>query len=1246
MLSTGASAVCCGLVARLVPASFITVKSGTTSSTKGRKSASESSSSLLNDPLKNLSLSERKVKADLAFSAWTLKKSRYDRGLLLLSSVTDDRVEKDPDQTYRDVCLAMVSTDAALNYLHQPPKDAKTLKKTFYNWCLARVTYRDLILTEKDVLTFTPGKRTQFIVDEKTGVTTLPSVKYIFAKKKGATDNAKIALRKALNPDQVASNRLFTSEFKRKWKFYARVLYALAVKELGEEEEGGDSASGAAAAGKENSKKENSEEGKEETKTEKPGEEEKAEEPATPTPAPEKGGEEKTGEEEKAEELEPLEALLRKDRTSATGVSDEEAITMNASTFETSGNDISSKASERRWEAFLFKHGVAVLEDMLAEDEDIAKAKAEKAETEKLLEASQAYEGFVRKKDSCKIRMPVEPERVVGGHWKPPRLDFSMGKGLIRSKRSAIPTNTVELLAGSGLKYVHALKKGRNGMDMDLEKCKQKLVKDGHVFRENFTADSDDEEEGVTSVNLFENEIRANKSLAIKRAADNSRKLGNKKAFDLWRTKKEMCERAMKALFAVDKPEADADDQESEQKKWIKVGKALKAIDRNLYKSWVEWSDGFQSNYKCQALWDFFPPKCCDIHSSAYSGVRDTFLKLLRPGLDYKSVFEHQCERKWGRLERKADEAGEDLDDYLMKALNSDKTLSKTEVIDRMELNKKDMRAVMRDLGVKLEGEELRRLVDAFDVNGDGSVNKKEFLQFITPETSDEGLARLPISVVRGDTSSVLERKCVHETTCRWTGMPNAFVVTIGKTKKKGEKEEHGIRIIEKKDGTTRRIVQLDEREKRWSILQHFNLHEELGGDELEDLDEAKNLPIMCQLCKWDTMGLYGKLSNSKNKNKNKNKDDDDDDGGYSEDEDEGAGYSDDGDDDDDDDTSDGLSLRVKEQKKALKYLMKKSCENRAALTLKDMMDKGSPPPAPKLWAAEVGHPDVGRGYDVLTESLLLCWKAPPGSLVAFFSLEMSGAMGSKAQQNNEFKEIFKDPPDAAHEAAFTYWAEGLVPNTTYTFRIRAFNGFGPGPYTRMDFTTQPASPASPVVVRTAVNTATIKWKFGSKNGPHFVALRKVFEKLESQSSPISRPDLLNYLEGSSPELIMFLRSTMLSDHSMAGISLFDAIESHGDDNVTFFEIERYQELIDDDESGHETSNVSLTRTKYVVEQCVSQHEASYVQVWRGSAGEALGDWHAHVVLLYVNQVPAYPGVLKVDVLGALFAGGYVLSFM
>lgn len=115
------------------------------------------------------------------------------------------------------------------------------------------------------------------------------------------------------------------------------------------------------------------------------------------------------------------------------------------------------------------------METMLAEDEDNAKVKADADEKERLADAKRAYEGFVRVKDNLRIRMPDEPDRIIGGTYKPPRMDFSMGKGVVRGTRSAIPQNTVEMMRGSGLKYVHTLRKGKNGLKADLEKCQDEV---------------------------------------------------------------------------------------------------------------------------------------------------------------------------------------------------------------------------------------------------------------------------------------------------------------------------------------------------------------------------------------------------------------------------------------------------------------------------------------------------------------------------------------------------------------------------------------------------------------------------------------------------------------------------------------------------------------------------------------------------------------------------------------------------
>jgi len=113
-----------------------------------------------------------------------------------------------------------------------------------------------------------------------------------------------------------------------------------------------------------------------------------------------------------------------------------------------------------------------------------------------------------------------------------------------------------------------------------------------------------------------------------------------------------------RSLDAVDRPSVifDFDGQDEANAHWIEVGQKLKAIDRNLFKDWKRWTDGFQSSYKCTVIWNYFAPRCCDVHSASYSGIRDTLLKLLRPGINYKKVFERQCLKKWLKMEKQAEE--------------------------------------------------------------------------------------------------------------------------------------------------------------------------------------------------------------------------------------------------------------------------------------------------------------------------------------------------------------------------------------------------------------------------------------------------------------------------------------------------------------------------------------------------------------------------------------------------------------
>ena len=50
-----------------------------------------------------------------------------------------------------------------------------------------------------------------------------------------------------------------------------------------------------------------------------------------------------------------------------------------------------------------------------------------------------------------------------------------------------------------------------------------------------------------------------------------------------------------------------------------------------------------------QAVWDALSPKSCDTHSTSYSATRETFLKLLRPGVDYRETFFKVRSENWTR---------------------------------------------------------------------------------------------------------------------------------------------------------------------------------------------------------------------------------------------------------------------------------------------------------------------------------------------------------------------------------------------------------------------------------------------------------------------------------------------------------------------------------------------------------------------------------------------------------------------
>ncbi|KAG5189304.1 hypothetical protein JKP88DRAFT_302157 [Tribonema minus] len=674
-----------------------------------------------------------------------------------------------------------------------------------------------------------------------------------------------------------------------------------------------------------------------------------------------------------------------------------------------------------------------------------------------------------------------------------------------------------------------------------------------------------------------------------------------------------------------------------------RVGRALKAVDARLLKEWMDWCTqsaaaggsggssggggggggdggadagggdgrGRITAAQCQAVWDFLPPVACDTHAAGYSALRETFLKLLRPGVDYRAGFQKVLQRRT-RLREGSRGGSEGYNESPRDKDDADPALTKSEL--RYLLTK--------ELGIVMGAEEMRRL--------DQHVSWREFEAF-TGGTRD---------ALRGDSTKRLEQRCTWETTCPATGMSNAYVVTASRAKLSqpsrrpsstsvNDDDDHGSgaqrsgsggrTLIQLSNGETRVRTELPERQRRLDLLARLGLAAPDGGAAKKGTGGA-----------YDEDGFEDGSSDASS-------------GRYESDEFKGRSPS--------PRARDGggggsaprkhrrcaaVAWTMADRQGGLRTLKRLAKPNQEAEELKKILKEGVPPPPPKLWSVPLGHPHVGDGGDVLVTEMLLRWKPQPGSLVAFFSLEMSGAEGSKAFRQADFTELCRDPPDAEGDTEYEFWVRDLQPNTAYAFRIRGFNGFGAGGYTHAVFATRPSAPPPPVVIRAAPTEVTLRWRFGARYQERLRELRKVFEEADTDGSgDVSREELLALLEGSrsgGPHtgLLAFLKSCFIGGGGAAGVSVFDAIETSDDERLSWQEFLRYFSnagVFDAKRGGASQSESTATASasagssdpsgvRYVVEHCEDEGGPRggrpgvggevWKEAWSGNAGEAV----------------------------------------
>ena len=873
------------------------------------------------------------------------------------------------------------------------------------------------------------------------------------------------------------------------------------------------------------------------------------------------------------------------------------------------------------------------LKEWIEEDEDKKIAEENEDAVTKLKEAKISHEQFVRKKDGLRIRMPEGMEAAPA-----PGMSYGREMAGVKATSKGVRT-TVELMAGTGLKYVHATSKGRTGMAGDLEKSRELLLKLGHVHKENFERPEQ-----------YESEKRNNTAILEKQKLEQKLKEDNVKAYEEWIQQKELKEQALKCLALIPKITVDyAEHQEDymtsnentnnllrrsttirrstggggglgastmdatrtgrqsiggqtaagvgtiagptaagpfnptmvhfsianlvdfhseELEQVIEVGKNLKKVDRTLFVDWMKWCEGVIPTNIAAILWDFFPPVACDVHSSAYSQVRDTFLKLLKPGKDYKETFieyvhKTQFARRIDRIKqsknyfRMQDEEKEEVDKEIEEL--------KEEWLKDVALTKNQFNELLATMGIMLKQQELNSLFDAFDFNHDGVITLVEFLDFCGPKREK-----------RSGNSMILNQRCCWLSTCKITGMANGYSISnptkrflknqeeasqkekqsslltkfYGRGESKERDDDGGDSVNEEENyklnhakfsgktvtrklanGEIRLCIELNERQKREDILRKFGL--------LESLQKQKK---------------DSEKSSGKGKAKGPRDDYEDD---YEQDEEEEHRYSDD--DDHDDHRSKGSknktgggSVRksggseaqiepcdfstwtLKNRKEGLRYLLSVTKDAREEELLKSMISNGKPPNAPKFWietkkiAKNLLEGGTGSGRrrfedeedrdnydeDDPTTQLTIHWGPSESTeLVSFYSIEYGGPITSTVKKSYDAKyiEIYRDPEDADVNKGFSfqYTLPNLAPGTCYRFRIRAFNGYGPSDYTYKTLTTITTAPLQPKVTKLAADSVTLRWTFSKEFFQRLEELKKIFQLADKdRSGQVDREEL------------------------------------------------------------------------------------------------------------------------------------------
>jgi len=291
----------------------------------------------------------------------------------------------------------------------------KNLKSSFFKWTTEHHSFSNITITPADMSKFTEGLREQ-VQDEKDPETGerklyLLSLKYFFPGVPKPGEQPKPLL-----PDQVLQNTMFQKEFSKLWRWCKAETKSRVVESAVRAMRKRRGSNASERAGKEADEK--------------------------------------------------MSADDREGSSKARADNDDEP--------DIIFGGVDGFTFTRYETVALQELSINRLKFWIEEDEDKDLTRKREEGEQNAQQARKLHEQFVKHKDSLRIRMPPA-EFVKAEFGKPPSLGYGRETDGVKPKTWKGPQSTVEMMAGSGLKWVHATGKGRQGMEGDLEKSRAQV---------------------------------------------------------------------------------------------------------------------------------------------------------------------------------------------------------------------------------------------------------------------------------------------------------------------------------------------------------------------------------------------------------------------------------------------------------------------------------------------------------------------------------------------------------------------------------------------------------------------------------------------------------------------------------------------------------------------------------------------------------------------------------------------------